>query len=173
MKVSVMVAEEKPIPETNEEEVPVPAPSKRRKAVPKENDTQKEIPEETKLDKAMPAEVDPKNCVTINGETIEIKPTKIKYQRNRTAAAYHILEVYPLADVLAWDKGVVDPDRDGDQVVFDFLTAVFDNSKLVSRLYDSMTTGDIERIIEIFKRLNKITEKEDAAKNRAAKETNR
>lgn len=171
--MSVMVAEEKPIPETNEEEVPVPAPSKRRKAVPKENDTQKEIPEETKLDKAMPAEVDPKNCVTINGETIEIKPTKIKYQRNRTAAAYHILEVYPLADVLAWDKGVVDPDRDGDQVVFDFLTAVFDNSKLVSRLYDSMTTGDIERIIEIFKRLNKITEKEDAAKNRAAKETNR
>ena len=173
MKVSVMVAEEKPIPETNEEEVPVPAPSKRRKAVPKENDTQKEIPEETKLDKAMPAEVDPKNCVTINGETIEIKPTKIKYQRNRTAAAYHILEVYPLADVLAWDKGVVDPDRDGDQVVFDFLTAVFDNSKLVSRLYDSMTTGDIERIMEIFKRLNKITEKEDAAKNRVAKETNR
>ena len=171
--MSVMVAEEKPIPETNEEEVPVPVPSKRRKAVPKENDTQKEIPEETKLDKAMPAEVDPKNCVTINGETIEIKPTKIKYQRNRTAAAYHILEVYPLADVLAWDKGVVDPDRDGDQVVFDFLTAVFDNSKLVSRLYDSMTTGDIERIIEIFKRLNKITEKEDAAKNRAAKETNR
>ena len=167
-----MDAENKPIPEINEEEIPVPAQNKKRKTVPKENTTQKETPNETALTKAMPAEVDPKNCVTINGETIEIKPTKIKYQRNRTAAAYHILELYPLADILAWDKGVVDPDRDGDQVVFDFLTAVFDNGKLVSRLYDSMTTGDIERILEIFKRLNKITDKEDAAKNRAAKETN-
>lgn len=167
-----MDTESKPIPEINEEEIPVPAQNKKRKTVPKENTTQKEAPNETALTKAMPAEVDPKNCVTINGETIEIKPTKIKYQRNRTAAAYHILELYPLADILAWDKGVVDPDRDGDQVVFDFLTAVFDNGKLVSRLYDSMTTGDIERILEIFKRLNKITDKEDAAKNRAAKETN-
>lgn len=167
-----MDTESKPIPEINEEEIPVPAQNKKRKTVPKENTTQKEAPNETALTKAMPVEVDPKNCVTINGETIEIKPTKIKYQRNRTAAAYHILELYPLADILAWDKGVVDPDRDGDQVVFDFLTAVFDNGKLVSRLYDSMTTGDIERILEIFKRLNKITDKEDAAKNRAAKETN-
>ena len=167
-----MDTESKPIPEINEEEIPVPVQNKKRKTVPKENTTQKEAPNETALTKAMPAEVDPKNCVTINGETIEIKPTKIKYQRNRTAAAYHILELYPLADILAWDKGVVDPDRDGDQVVFDFLTAVFDNGKLVSRLYDSMTTGDIERILEIFKRLNKITDKEDAAKNRAAKETN-
>ncbi len=167
-----MDTESKPIPEINEEEIPVPAQNKKRKTVPKENTTQKEAPNETALTKAMPAEVDPNNCVTINGETVEIKPTKIKYQRNRTAAAYHILELYPLADILAWDKGVVDPDRDGDQVVFDFLTAVFDNGKLVSRLYDSMTTGDIERILEIFKRLNKITDKEDAAKNRAAKETN-
>lgn len=171
--MSVMLAEEKPVPEVREEEVPKPAPNKKRKVIPKENTTPKETPEEKKLDKAMPVEVNPENCVTINGETIEIKPTKLKYQRNRTAAAYHILEVYPLADILAWDKGVVDPERDGDQVVFDFLIAVFDNSKLVTRLYDSMTTGDIERILQIFKRLNKIQEKEDAAKNRAAKETNR
>ena len=168
-----MPIEDKPIPESNQEEIPAPAPSKKRKTIPKENLKEKEVPEESKLDKAMPAEVDPENCVTINGETIEIKPTKIKYQRNRTAAAYHILEIYPLADILAWDKGVVDPERDGDQVLFDFLTAVFDNSKLVTRLYDHMTTGDIERILKIFKRLNKIDEKEEAAKNRAAKETNR
>ena len=167
-----MSTENKPVPETKEEKIPAPTPSKTKKATPTPNASQKEIPKETELNRAPPAEINPDNCVTINGQTIEIFPTKIKYQRNRTAAAYRILEIYPLADVLAWDKGVVDPDRDGDQVVFDFLVAVFDNSKLVTRLYDSMTTGDIERILSIFKRLNKIDEKEAAAKNRAAKETN-
>ena len=167
-----MSTENKPVPEAKEEKIPAPTPSKTKKATPTPNASQKEIPKETELNRAPPAEINPDNCVTINGQTIEIFPTKIKYQRNRTAAAYRILEIYPLADVLAWDKGVVDPDRDGDQVVFDFLVAVFDNSKLVTRLYDSMTTGDIERILSIFKRLNKIDEKEAAAKNRAAKETN-
>ena len=167
-----MAVEEKPIPESTQEAVQTPHANNKRKPAPKSNTTQKEIPKETELNRAPPAEIDPENCVTINGETIEIHPTKIKYQRNRTAAAYRILEVYPLADVLAWDKGIIDPDRDGDQIVFDFLTAVFDNSKLVARLYDSMTTGDVERILKIFKRLNKIDEKEEAAKNRAAKETN-
>lgn len=164
---------DKPIPEATSESIPAPASSKKKKTVPKANTSQKEVPQETELNRAMPPEVNPENCVTINGETIEIKPTKIKYQRNRTAASYRILEIYPLADILAWDKGVVDPERDGDQVVFDFLVAVFDNAKLVTRLYDSMDTGDIERILSIFKRLNKIEEKEEAAKNRAAKETNR
>lgn len=164
---------DKPIPESEQTAIPVPATNKKRKAVPKENTTHKDLPKETELNKAPPSDINPENCVTINGETIELKATKIKYQRNRTAAAYHILEMYPLADVLAWDKGIVDPERDGDQVVFDFLVAVFDNSKLVTRLYDAMTTSDIERILKIFRRLNKIDEKEEAAKNRAAKETNR
>lgn len=167
-----MAVDEKPIPEINQEELPTPAVNKKRKAAPKENISKKEIPEEKVLDRAPPSEVNTENCVTINGETIELFATKIKYQRNRTAAAYRILEIYPLADILTWDKGVVDPDRDGDQVVFDFLVAVFDNAKVVSRLYDSMTTDDIEKILKIFKRLNKIDEKEEAAKNRAAKETN-
>lgn len=169
-----MAVVDKPIPESEQEKVPVPAANKKRKTIPKANTSQKEVPQETELNRAMPPEVNPENCVTINDEVIEIKPTKIKYQRNRTAAAYRILEIYPLADILAWDKGTVDPERDGDQVVFDFLTAVFDNSKLVTRIYDNMTTEDIERILKIFKRLNKIDEKEEAAaKNRAAKEANR
>ena len=167
-----MAVEEKPIPFSDQETVPTPPPNKKRKTIPKENATQKEIPKETELNRAPPAEINPENCVIINGESYEIKPTKIKYQRNRTAAAYRILEIYPLADVLTWDKGVVDPERDGDQVIFDFLTAVFDNAKLVTRIYDNMTTEDIERILKIFKRLNKIDEKEEAAKNRAAKEAN-
>lgn len=44
----------------------------------------------------------------------------MKYMRNRTAAFYRILELYPLADVLAMDKGAFDDERDGDQALFDW-----------------------------------------------------
>jgi hypothetical protein len=35
-----------------------------------------------------------------------------------------------------------------------------------------MTAADIEKILEIYRRINKIEEKEEAAKNREAKRTN-
>lgn len=110
--------------------------------------------------------------INIGGKDIEIKPTKLIYQRNRTAAAYRILDLYPLPDVLAMDKGILDPERDGDAIVFDFLTAVFDDGKLVSKYYNTMTTEDVDRAVKIFKRLNHIEDKEEAAKNRAAKAAN-
>lgn len=163
----------KPIPEENTEVKALPEATEANKEMPKENTEQKELPEAKQLNKAMPPEVNPENVVTLGGEQIEIKPTKIKYQRNRTAAAYRILDLYPLADVLAMDKGIIDPERDGDAVVFDFLVAVFDDVKIVTKYYDSMTSEDVDRIIKIFKRLNHIDEKEEAAKNRAAKGTNR
>ena len=80
--------------------------------------------------------------------------------------------MYPLPDVLAMDAGVIDTERDGDQIVFDFLVAVFNDSKLVSRYYDDMTADDVDRCVKIFKRLNHIDEKEEAAKNRQAKGMN-
>ena len=163
----------KPMPEENTEVKELPEATEANKELPKENTEQKELPEAKQLDKAMPPEVNPENIVTLGGEQIEIKPTKIKYQRNRTAAAYRILDLYPLADVLAMDKGIIDPERDGDAVVFDFLVAVFDDAKIVTKYYDSMTSEDVDRIVKIFKRLNHIDEKEEAAKNRAAKGTNR
>lgn len=161
------------MPEENTEVKELPEATQANKELPKENTEQKELPEAKQLDKAMPPEVNPENIVTLGGEQIEIKPTKIKYQRNRTAAAYRILDLYPLADVLAMDKGIIDPERDGDAVVFDFLVAVFDDAKIVTKYYDSMTSEDVDRIVKIFKRLNHIDEKEEAAKNRAAKGTNR
>ena len=66
---------------------------------------------------------------------------------------------------------MLDPERDGDAIVFDFLVAVFDDAKIVKKYYDDMTSEDIDRIIKIFKRLNKIDEKEEASKNREAKGT--
>lgn len=75
----------------------------------------------------------------------------------------------PLNEFLAYEKGVFDKDRDSDQILFDFLIAVFDDSQLVKSHYDDMTAEDIERILEIFGRVNHIDEKEEAArKNREA-----
>ena len=44
--------------------------------------------------------------------------------RNRTAAFYRILEVYPLSDILAMEAGAFDDERDGDKAVMDWLIAV-------------------------------------------------
>ena len=161
----------KEMPEINEETKEVPKARRTTKATPQEAELNKAQPEARELNKPVPPIVHPENVITIGGQAVEIKPTKLIYQRNRTAAAYHILETYPLPDILAMDKGILDPERDGDAILFDFLTAVFDDGKLVAKYYDSLTTEEVERAVKIFKRLNHIEDKEEAAKNRAAKGT--
>lgn len=142
------------------------------KKIPEVDDKIKQLPEQTDKTKELPPVVNPENVVTIGEESIEIKPTKLKYQRNRTAAFQRVLELYPLPDILAMDKGYIDSARDGDKCVFDWCCAVTDNSGFVTRHYDEMDTSVIERLLKIFKRLNAINEKEENAKNREAKETN-
>ena len=150
---------DKELPVANEEKIEVPKENKRRK----------KVPDETPLDKEMPTSEHPENCVTLKGKVIEIKPTKLKYFRNRTASAYKLLKMIPLTEFLAYDKGTFDPERDADQMLFDFLTAVFDDARLVTESYDEMSAEDIEKILEIFGRLNHIDEKDEAArKNREA-----
>lgn len=131
----------------------------------------KDQPKEKELNKEMPPLVNPEDVIKIGNKEVVIQPTKLKYQRNRTAAAYRILDLYPLPDVLAMDRGILDPERDGDAIVFDFLTAVFNDSKFVAEHYDEMDTEVVDRALKIFKRLNKIDEKEEAVKNREAKGT--
>ena len=104
---------------------------------------------------------------------IEIKPTKLKYFRNKTTASYGYIKAIPLTEFLTYDKGVVDKTRDTDQMLYDFLVAVFDDSQFVRDNYDEMTADDIDRIIKIFGRINHIDEKEEAArKNREAQAAN-
>ncbi len=146
-------------------------PTELKVDIPNENATEKPIPEVNETQKEMPKDYNVANSVTIDGETREIKGTKLKYHRNRTAVAYRILQIYPLPDILGMDKGIMDPDRDGDQILFDFLVAVFDDAKFVQRHYDNMTAEDIDKIVEIFCRVNGISEKEEQAKNRQAKAT--
>lgn len=151
--------ENKALPEINEAKKPTPAPRRKSKA----------IPSPKELDKALPSIEHEENCIQLGERKIEIKPTKLKYFRNRTASIYSALKIVPLNEFLAYDKGVFDKERDSDQILFDFLIAVFDDGNFVKSHYDDMTTEDIEKILEIFGRINHIEEKEEAArKNREA-----
>ena len=107
----------------------------------------------------------PENSVVIGRKLIEIKPTKLRYQRNRTAAFYRMLEMYPLTDILAMEAGAFGDSRDGDKAVMDWLIAVTDDEQLILENYDSMDTGLIEQLLEIFRRVNRIDEKEQKQKN--------
>ena len=70
----------------------------------------------------MPEVGKPENSVKIGNQMIEIKPSMLMYQRDRTAAFYKMIEMYPLADVLAMTKEAIgDDERDGDKCVFDWL----------------------------------------------------
>jgi hypothetical protein len=118
--------------------------------------------------KDLPLAGNPENTVEIGGRVIEIKPTKLKYQRNRTAVFYKILELYPLTDILATEAGTFDDARDGDKAVMDWLIAATDDESLIVEHYDALDTGTIEKILAIFKRVNKIDEKAEKLKNMEA-----
>lgn len=125
----------------------------------------KPLPTPKSKQKKIPEVASPENSVMIGGKMIEIKPTKVKYQRNRVAVFYRAIEFQPLMDVQACPVGVYDEERDGDKCVMDWLISVFDDETLVTDNYDEMDTELIERILAIFKRVNKINEKEEAIKN--------
>lgn len=80
----------------------------------------KPIPPIEQASKELPQTGNPENTVIIGGRLIEIKPTKLIYQRNRTAAFYKMLEMYPLADILAMEAGAFGDERDGDKAVLDW-----------------------------------------------------
>ena len=149
----------KEIPEPTNQQVDTPGPVKEAK----------EVPMSTELSKVIPPKYKPENCIKMSGEPMEIKPTKLKYFRNKSASIYSVLKVVPLNEFLAYEKGVFDKERSSDQILFDFLVAVFDNEEIVRANYDDLTAEDIEKILEIFGRINHINEKEEAArKNREA-----
>lgn len=158
--------------ELPEETSEIPAAPKETTQVPEtpaETTETPVTPEKKELDKEMPSDLPEENCVTICGVKREIKPTKLKYFRNKTASVYNILKVVPLNDFLNYDKGVFDPNRDADQILYDFLIAAFDDVEFVKANYDNMTAEDVNKVLKIFGRLNGIDEKEEAArKNREA-----
>ena len=125
----------------------------------------KELPSAVQDAKGLPQVGSPENSIIIGETLVEIKPTKLRYQRNRTAAFYKILELYPLVDVLAMEAGAFGDNRDGDKALMDWLIAVTDDAELIQKYYDIMDTGVIEQMLSIFRRVNRIDEKEQKKKN--------
>ena len=142
-----------------------PNPEQGEKNLPEVGMKDKEVPSSEIKNKELPKAGSVENIVTIGGKEIEIKPTKLKYQRNRTAAFYRLLEMYPLTDILAMEAGTFGDDRDGDKATMDWLIAATDDEQLIVDNYDDMDTGTIEKILSIFKRVNRIEEKELKLKN--------
>lgn len=123
-----------------------------------------EIPEQEIKHVDLPAIGVPENTVVIGGQMIEIKPMKLKYVRNRTAAFRHILEMYPLSDILAMENKFGDG-RDGDKALYDWLVAVTDNEDLIRENYNEIDTGVIYQLLAINRRIEKVDEMEAKLKN--------
>lgn len=126
---------------------------------------EKPVPNAGMETKELPKVGNPENTVIIGGKLIEIKPTKLKYQRNRTAVFYHILELYPLSDILAMGPKSFGDGLDGDKKLYDWLVAVTDDEELIREHYDDIDSDTIYRMLEIFRRVNKISEMEEKLKN--------
>lgn len=166
-------------PKETVEKVPTPAASKpnktkpaqtsAKKGTPKESEPVETTPEESSPKEEMPSDNDEDNTVVVDGIKVEIKPTKLKYFRNKGASGYGIIKVVPLHELLTYGRGVIDEKRDADQLLYDFLVSVFDDSTFVRDHYDNFDAVIIDRIVKIFGRINHIDEKEEAArKNREA-----
>jgi hypothetical protein len=143
----------------------VPDTTQEIKEVPSIEQPEKEKPATEQKTKELPKVGNPENTVTIGGKLIEIKPTKLKYQRNKTALFYKVLDIYPVADILAMEAGTFGDDRDGDKALMDWLIAVTDDPDLIVENYDEIDSGVIETLLTIYRRLNKVDEKEAKLKN--------
>lgn len=162
----------KEVPEYEQTEIEAPEQKEFLEIVPDQTAFVETIPEQTPLKEETPSILHEENCIEINGRLIEIKPTKLKYFRNRTVSIYGVLKQIPLGEFFAYPKGTFDKERDSDQILFDFLVAVFDDSEFVTENYDDFDIESFEKVLAIYDRLNHITEKEEAArKNREAQAT--
>ena len=63
------------------------------------------------------------------------------------------------------EAGAFGDDRDGDKALMDWLIAVTDDEALITEHYDSLDTDTIEQLLSIFRRINRIDEKEQRQKN--------
>jgi hypothetical protein len=161
-----------PLPEVTHGQVAIPEVTESNMPSPEVTDQQIPVPDATPSDKPLPETGDPSNYVMFGDQRIEIKATKLKYQRDRTAAFYRILQQMPLVDVLALQDGLLDPERSSDKMLFDWLIAATDNVELVQKYYDEITTETVEDILRIFCKRNKISDKDEERKNREAQGAN-
>lgn len=165
-----MATRKKTVPDLTQENKNVPDLAQNAAQAPDLTQGTKAMPS-VKKPKELPAVGNPENTIIINGKVIEIKPTKLKYHRNRTAVFYRALEIYPLPDILAMGvdpktgMGAFGDNRDGDKALCDWLVAVLDDEDLVRENIDEFDSEMIYRMLAIFRRVNKIDETEEKLKN--------
>ena len=154
-------------PETNQPVVEIPSAEQPQKELPEAEQKKKELPSAKMKTKEIPDAGHPENMVLFGNIPVEIFPTRLEYFRNKTANFYHVLQLYPIGEVLTFTSdNLGDKDgRDGDKAVFDWLIAVTNNENLVKENYNQITQDTIDKLVEIFVRVNKIKEKEDKLKN--------
>lgn len=137
----------------------------REKEIPDAEIQVKKTPSRRKKEKELPDVGNPENTVLIGDTLVEIKPTKLKYHRSNVASFYKIVEMVPLPDIMSMGSNAFGDGRDGDKALMDWLIAVVDDEQLIVDNYNEMDTETIEKILAIFKRVNKIDEKEEKQKN--------
>lgn len=162
---------EQEVPEVTNKTMQSPQVNTENKPSPLFHPNIKPAPQFSPVVKEPPRPEHEENCIKVNGKYFEIKPTKLKYQRDRTAAFYRILNQMPLVDILALQDGILDPDRSSDKMLFDWIVAVTDDPDFVTENYNDFDSQTIERMLKIFCRLNEIDEREER-KNRQAQVTN-
>lgn len=137
----------------------------REKELPDAEIQVKKTPSRKTREKELPIVGNPENTVLIGDTLVEIKPTKMKYHRNNVATFYKVVDVVPLPDIMSMGSNAFGDGRDGDKALMDWLIAVVDDEQLIVDNYNEMDTETIEKILAIFKRVNKIDEKEEKQKN--------
>lgn len=142
----------------------MPSSEQEQKELPDPKQKKKEIPFTEIEKKELPKTGHPENMVLFGNTPIEIFPTKLEYFRNKTANFYHLLQLYPVGEVLDLTADQLG-DKDGDKATFDWLIAVTDNEELVKANYNLITQDTIDKMVDIFVRVNKIKEKEEKLKN--------
>lgn len=142
----------------------MPSSEQEHKELPDPKQKKKEIPSAEIEKKELPKTGHPENMVLFGNTPIEIFPTKLEYFRNKTANFYHLLQLYPVGEVLDLTADQLG-DKDGDKATFDWLIAVTDNEELVKANYNLITQDTIDKLVDIFVRVNKIKEKEEKLKN--------
>lgn len=129
-----------------------------------------EPPKASKAKEELPETEEDKRTIVIAGRKIVINPIRVLYMRSGNGSIYRLLERYPIIEFLASSAEDLGLDRSGEQLLFDFLVAVFNDSEIVSEIFDDITIEDIYNIIRIYRYVNKIDEKEEERKNLIAKE---
>ena len=137
----------------------------REKEIPDAEIQIKKTPSRSKKEKELPNVGNPENTVLIGDTLVEIKPTKLRYHRNNVASFQKIVEMVPLPDIMSMGSNAFGDGRDGVKALMDWLIAVVDDEQLIVDNYNEMNTETIEKILAIFKRVNKIDEKEEKQKN--------